>query len=197
MADRPDTHPCNPGTHAHAGHDGVWGDAEIAGIVPGLALPAQPTRAIDVGCGTGEDARWLAGAGYEAVGVDVSAGALTIAAERTPSGMDVRWVEGHAGSLPTLDASCVLVTDRGCLHHVAPDDVPAYVSEVERVLVSGGAWVIRDMLGHGPHHRGIDCARIHEIAHGSTLEVEECGVLDAAHAQHGKGQVMLAVLRRR
>lgn len=181
----------------HARHAGVGRVSDLASVIPGLTLPAQPRGAIDVGCGTGEDARWLAEAGFQVVGVDVSANALEIAAERTPSDIDVHWHLGSADALPTDDASCVIVTDRGCLHHVAPEDVPAYVAEVERVLVSGGAWVIRDMLGHGHQHRDIDPERIRELAQGSTLEVETCELTDAPRENHGTHTFLLAVLRRR
>ncbi|MEU6564774.1 class I SAM-dependent methyltransferase [Nocardia nova] len=40
----------------------------------------RPGRALDLGCGEGADAVWLAGQGWQVVGVDISATALTRAA---------------------------------------------------------------------------------------------------------------------
>ncbi len=59
---------------------------ETAGLVPGLAL--------DLGCGEGADAIWLAGGGWRVVGVDVSRVALERAgkhAEQAGVAERVRW----------------------------------------------------------------------------------------------------------
>ncbi|HEY6472791.1 MAG TPA: class I SAM-dependent methyltransferase [Acidimicrobiales bacterium] len=63
--------------------------AEVEGLAPG--------RALDVGCGEGTDAIWLAGRGWGVTAIDVSDVALTrarAAAERV--GVDVDWVGGDA-----------------------------------------------------------------------------------------------------
>src|SRR5919202_5846436 len=65
----------------YASHDeGLWSGrvngalvAEVAGLPPG--------RALDVGCGEEADAIWLARAGWQATGVDISEVALERAAE--------------------------------------------------------------------------------------------------------------------
>lgn len=58
------------------------------------ALP--PGRALDVGCGEGADAVWLARRGWEVTGLDVSQVALDRAAARAATaGVQVSWV--HAG----------------------------------------------------------------------------------------------------
>jgi SAM-dependent methyltransferase len=77
--------------------DRVWSDnpngalvAEVAGISPG--------RALDVGCGEGADAVWLAGQGWHVTALDVSQVALERAAlHARQAGVQVRWV--HAGLL--------------------------------------------------------------------------------------------------
>ena len=64
--------------------------AEVAGLPPG--------RALDVGCGEGADAVWLAQQGWEVTALDVSAVALERAASGArEAGVEVRWV--HAGLL--------------------------------------------------------------------------------------------------
>jgi SAM-dependent methyltransferase len=63
--------------------------AEVVDLVPGKAL--------DVGCGEGADAIWLAGRGWDVSAIDVSDVALArarAAAER--AGVDVDWVSGDA-----------------------------------------------------------------------------------------------------
>src|SRR4051812_15234526 len=62
--------------------------AEVAGLTPG--------RVLDVGCGEGADAVWLARRGWEVTGLEVSRVALKRAVEHAhDSGVTVRWV--HAG----------------------------------------------------------------------------------------------------
>ena len=62
--------------------------AEAAALTPG--------RVLDVGCGEGADAVWLAGRGWDVTALEVSGIALQRAAEHArDAGVSVRWV--HAG----------------------------------------------------------------------------------------------------
>ena len=62
--------------------------AEVAGLTPG--------RVLDVGCGEGADAVWLAGGGWDVTALEVSGVALARAAGHAlDAGVDIRWV--HAG----------------------------------------------------------------------------------------------------
>ena len=63
--------------------------AEVAGLAPG--------RALDVGCGEGADAIWLAGQGWEVTAVDVSEVALGRARDASGrAGVTVEWLSGDA-----------------------------------------------------------------------------------------------------
>jgi len=62
--------------------------AEVAGLTPG--------RVLDVGCGEGADAVWLAGRGWDVTALEVSGVALAREARHArEAGVPVRWV--HAG----------------------------------------------------------------------------------------------------
>jgi len=62
--------------------------AEVAGLTPG--------RVLDVGCGEGADAVWLASGGWDVTALEVSGVALERAARHArDAGLAVRWV--HAG----------------------------------------------------------------------------------------------------
>ena len=116
--------------HDDHGHTS-WTSFELAGFVAGLS--ELPRTAIDVGCGTGGDAVFLAELGIATTGLDVSDDALDRARERAAAGgVDVTWVEGSALDLPVADASIDLVTDRGCLHHIDERDHARYASEAAR-----------------------------------------------------------------
>jgi ubiquinone/menaquinone biosynthesis C-methylase UbiE len=142
--------------HEHDGH-ASWSSFELAGFLAGLSDP--PRTAIDVGCGTGGDAVFLAGLGITTTGVDVSGEALDRARERAVAGgADVTWIEASALDLPIADASIDLMTDRGCLHHLDARDRPRYASEAARVLRPGGTLLVRDMsrAGHASHQISAD-----------------------------------------
>src|SRR4051812_48875649 len=63
--------------------------AEVADLTPG--------RALDVGCGEGADAVWLARRGWSVVAIDVSDVAIGRArAAATREGVDVEWICGDA-----------------------------------------------------------------------------------------------------
>ncbi len=69
---------------------------EVTGLEPG--------RALDVGCGEGADAVWLAGRGWEVTALDVSQVALDrAAAAARAAGVHVRWLLGGLvdAALPT------------------------------------------------------------------------------------------------
>ena len=79
----------------YAGAEQVWSGepngalvAEVSGLPPG--------RALDVGCGEGADALWLAGRGWDVTALDVSRVALERARQAADrAGVQVTWV--HAG----------------------------------------------------------------------------------------------------
>ena len=77
--------------------------AEVAGLTPGTAL--------DVGCGEGADAIWLAGRGWAVTAVDVSEVAVDrarLAAGR--AGVTVEWMAGDALAMALPEAAFDLVS---------------------------------------------------------------------------------------
>ncbi|HWX96304.1 MAG TPA: class I SAM-dependent methyltransferase [Solirubrobacteraceae bacterium] len=95
---------------------------------------AAGERVLDVGCGEGRFAAELAGAGAEVVGIDVAEEPLRRARELHPQ-LDLRVVDGE-GAWDIPDASFDVVWAGEVIEHVA--DTAAWLSEVRRVLRSGG-----------------------------------------------------------
>jgi 2-polyprenyl-6-hydroxyphenyl methylase / 3-demethylubiquinone-9 3-methyltransferase len=91
-------------------------------------------RVLDVGCGEGRFAAELARAGAAVVGIDVAEEPLRRARELHPE-LDVRLVDAEAG-WELADASFDVVWAGEVIEHVA--DTAAWLSEVRRVLRSGG-----------------------------------------------------------
>lgn len=81
----------------YASMDQVWSGQPNAALVSEVSgLP--PGRALDVGCGEGADAVWLARQGWQVTALDVSQVALErAAAHAREAGADVQWI--HADLL--------------------------------------------------------------------------------------------------
>jgi ubiquinone/menaquinone biosynthesis C-methylase UbiE len=100
-------------------------------------------QALDVATGTGNTAIAIAKAGANVTGLDVSAGMLAQAKARTEEeGVEVRFIEGSAESMPFEEGSFDLVTARHAPHHFR--NVRAFLTEVRRVLRPGGRFVMAD-----------------------------------------------------
>ena len=117
--------------------------AELAAAVAAGLLPPGGT-ALDVGCGAGCEALYLASLGFEVVGVDASTEALAIARRRSEeAGLSIDWRLGDVADLPVASETVDLVIDRGCLHVVDRARRGAYAAEVARVLRPGGVLFLR------------------------------------------------------
>ena len=101
---------------------------ELVRLVEGGALtPARlpPGRALDLGCSTGANLRYLARHGFEATGVDFSRVALGVARRRAAAelpGTEIRFVEGDltAPAVPGVEGPFDLLVDYGTLDDLDP-----------------------------------------------------------------------------
>jgi ubiquinone/menaquinone biosynthesis C-methylase UbiE len=169
---------------------------ELADVLAALELPAG-SEALDVGCGTGADAVFMARAGLSVIGVDISPTALGLARERAErAGVMVRWLAADVLELPLEDASLDLVTDRGCLHHIADADRPRYTAEIGRVLRPGGLLVIRDMCETGRHMHAVTPERARDQFHEPHFRVRHAAEFELVGRERAL-RAMLAIVERR
>ncbi len=104
--------------------------------------PISPCRCIELGCGTGTNAVFLASQGFEVTGVDVSPLALEQArALARQEGVSVQFLQvdllSDALQLPTFD----FVFDRGCYHVLRRSNLREFVDAVCRLTHSSSRWL--------------------------------------------------------
>lgn len=115
-------------------------------LVAMVAIQERPQNktALDIGCGAGREALFLAEAGYEVIGVDISEEALSIAKERSQAaGLNIDWRVGDALDIPADSNSVDFLNDRGCFHIICESDREAYAKEIYRILKPGGTFLLR------------------------------------------------------
>ncbi|MFI0929112.1 class I SAM-dependent methyltransferase [Streptomyces sp. NPDC021012] len=113
-------------------------DENLVSYVERGLLPAGG-KVLDLGCGPGRNALYLASAGYEVTGIDLSPTAVAWAEERAAAAGagNVRFVCGDAFTA-ALDGPYDLVYDSGCFHHLPPHRRISYLALLDRVLAPGG-----------------------------------------------------------
>jgi ubiquinone/menaquinone biosynthesis C-methylase UbiE len=117
---------------------------ELIAALATLGSPAKNSVALDVGCGAGREAVFLAQCGFRVFGIDFSRQALKIAKSRAKeAGVSVHWRCSTVLKLPLVAASVDFVNDRGCFHVIAENDQPKFVRELARVMKSGACMLLR------------------------------------------------------
>jgi SAM-dependent methyltransferase len=116
-----------------------WPDESLAEwFGEGLLTPG---RVLELGCGNGRNATYLAGLGCRVDAVDFSAQAAGWARERAAAaGVTVNVQCCSIFDAAITAGSCDLVYDSGCFHHLPPHRRKDYVELVHRALKPGGSY---------------------------------------------------------
>jgi methyl halide transferase len=105
--------------------------------------PVKGGRALDVGCGTGTNALWLAEQGFTVLGVDISSAAIERAlAKAAKRVLDCHFATADFLSEAISDGPFDLVFDRGCLHVFdKAEDRARFAQRVASLLKPEGRWL--------------------------------------------------------
>jgi len=102
-----------------------------------------PCNALDIGCGTGDNAIWLSQQGFEVVACDLSATAIERAVDKArKANAECCFLSADFLSNSMPDAPFGFIFDRGCLHSI-PETAgrKRFVENVYELLDSGGFWL--------------------------------------------------------
>ena len=135
--------------------ESIYGDLALEEIPWNLEAPPDvlvelvesrrvlPCSAVDLGCGAGNYAVWLATKGFHVTGVDLSPRALELArALARNEGVSCDFVTGDvSGDALALGSSFDFAYDWEVLHHVFPESRGRYVANVHGMLRPGARYL--------------------------------------------------------
>lgn len=102
--------------------------------------PVVPGATLELGCGTGTNAVWLAEHGFSVTAIDISRVAIRQAQEKAAArGVPVEFVVADLRRWEDLGGPYGFFFDRGCYHAVRRSDLDGYLHTLEK-LTAQGAW---------------------------------------------------------
>jgi len=124
----------------------------------------RPCRAVELGCGTGTNAVYLAGREFDVTAVDLSPTALTLGEKKArEAGVNVRWLLADVLALPKLEPFD-FIYDRGCYHGVRRANATGYVDSLRRLSKPGArVLILAGNANEPPPHSGPPRVKEEEI----------------------------------
>jgi SAM-dependent methyltransferase len=132
---------------------------ELAALVEGpKALP--PRKAMDIGCGTGTQAIYLARHGWRVTAVDIVDRVLDAARRKAhAAGVSVEWKRGDAARLGEVagEETFALLFDQGCFHGLPDAARDGYAAGASSIASRGAYFLVAAFAParRGPLPRGI------------------------------------------
>ena len=122
---------------------------------------------LDVGCGTGDNALFLASCGHEVVGLDSVERAIEAARRKADErSLSATFIRGEILSLREIGRTFDTVIDSGLFHTLSDNERLLFVRNLHKVLVPGGSYFMLafsnlEPAGYGP--RRITKQEIHDL----------------------------------
>ena len=140
-------------------------------------LPASSAAVLDIGAGSGRDAAWLAGKGYEVVAAEPSSKMRALAARKHPDSR-IQWSNDALPALPDLTRSGLsfdLILASAVWMHVPPGKRLRAFRKMINLLRPGGLMAITLRQGYVDPQRGMHPVTVGEIedlarSHGAFVE---------------------------
>lgn len=160
-----------------------WDDTLPPPEVQAQTAVLPPGRALDLGCGYGRTAIYLAQRGWQVDGVDFVPQAIEGANWRAQAANVASSAKFHVGSVADLDflpGPYDLAVDVGCMHSLSEPMLLAYRDGLLRLLRPGALYLLfthlRDETVEEEPYRWINELFLRELFSDFTLEKSELGV---------------------
>jgi SAM-dependent methyltransferase len=125
-------------------------------------LPSAPSRAVDVGAGSGRDAAWLAKLGHSVLAVEPSA-TLRAEGRRLHPDPAISWIDDQLPHLHRVSEEFDVVLLSAVWQHVRPEDRAAAFARLTGLLAPGGLLLISLRLGPPDTARGMHPVSMEEL----------------------------------
>ncbi len=111
---------------------------------------------LDICCGAGNNAVYLAKRGFRVYGIDISEKAIELAKERARrENAKCDFIIGDVNNLPYPDKKFNFIFDRGCFHHIPKELKKKFVDGIVRVLRKGGKYQLNCFSEKDPYFDGL------------------------------------------
>jgi SAM-dependent methyltransferase len=195
--------PHPPWNERYASGEMPWDTGEVEPMLVELVESGgvSPARTLEVGCGTGTNAIWLAERGFDVLGVDVA----PLAVDKARARMSGSTLRCRFATLDFLGDELAggpfgFVFDRGVFHVFdEPDERSRFAARVAALLAPGGCWLSLSGSTEGPpRDTGPPrrSARDLSIAIEPALEIVELRAAEF-HSQVGTAAAWFCRSRRR
>src|SRR5215813_6596565 len=103
----------------------------------------KPCRMLEIGCGTGTNAIFLAQSGFDVTAVDIAEEAIKRAKTKAEElGVKVKFIQADVTALPDVDPPFPFVFDRGTYHIVRSINLAGFQSILAQVVAPGGYYAV-------------------------------------------------------
>lgn len=129
----------------------------------------RPGRALEIGCGTGTNAVYLASRGFDVTAFDLSAIAIERAKQRAAeAGLQLSLFVGDVLNPPDLGEPFDFVFDRGVYHSLRPEGLLALLKLLERTTRPGSLYLTlagnaNEVRPPGAEHEGPPQVHAHDL----------------------------------
>jgi SAM-dependent methyltransferase len=116
-------------------------------------MPINPRKALDIGCGTGDNAIWLSQQNFHVIGIDTSEIAIEKAKEKAlKANVKCTFIVADILTNQTEGAPFGFVFDRGCFHSLNSDkERERFAKNVNGHLEKDGLWL--SLVGNADEQR--------------------------------------------
>lgn len=112
-------------------------------------------KVLDAGCGTGENALYLAGLGFEVWGIDAAPSAIKKAKGKAKErGITVNFLVCDALKLQSLQNKFDTIIDCGLFHVFSDEERPIFAASLSSELSPGGKYIMLCFSEHEPGSYG-------------------------------------------
>ena len=124
-------------------HNTPWDTQIVPPEIVTLTGKLPPSRALDIGCGTGTTSLYLAANGWTVVGVDFIPSAIRLAKHKAHrANLPLRFYVADASKLAFLSESFDFAIDIGCLHSLTAAAQQGYSEHLARLTGAGAVYAL-------------------------------------------------------